>query len=94
MLENQEILKMAKLARLHVSDSEVEDLKTHLQAMLQYMENLQSLDLSSVEPMTAVEEPSTVLRDDVPGQSLSKEKAFENAPRVEQNHFVIPKVMG
>ena len=94
MLENKDILKLAKLSRLELSDADVESMKGHLQHMLSHLDELRSLDLSGIEPMTSVDEPATFLRPDVPGTCLSNELAFRNAPSVENEHFVIPKVIG
>ena len=47
----------------------------------------------NVEPMTAVENGATILREDVPVQGFTLEQAFANAPAVENDHFAIPKVM-
>jgi aspartyl-tRNA(Asn)/glutamyl-tRNA(Gln) amidotransferase subunit C len=94
MLENKDIQKLAKLSRLEISDVDVESMKGHLEHMLAHLDELRSLDLSGVEPMTSVDEPVTVLRADVPGGCLSHELAFRNAPRVDNDHFVIPKVIG
>ncbi len=94
MLSKEEILKIAKLSRLKVSDADVESVSARLDELLHHMEDLRSLDLSEVEPMTGVEDAPTVLREDVPQPSLSHEQAFANAPEVENDHFVIPKVIG
>ena len=94
MLENKDILKLAKLSRLELSDADVESMKGHLQNMLSHLDELRSLDLANVEPMTSVDEPATALRPDVVGECLPTELAFRNAPRVENDHFVIPKVIG
>ncbi len=94
MLSKEEILKIAKLSRLKVSDADVESVSARLDELLHHMEDLRSLDLSEVEPMTGVEDAPTVLREDIPQPSLSHEQAFANAPEVENDHFVIPKVIG
>ena len=91
MLEREEVLKLAKLSRLEVAEEDIESVKGHLDKMLNHLE---ALDLSDVEPMTAVENGATILREDVPVQGLSLEKAFMNAPAVENDHFAIPKVIG
>ena len=94
MLEREEVLKLAKLSRLEVAESDIESVKGHLDKMLNHLEALKALDLSDVEPMTAVENGATILREDVPVQGFSLEKAFMNAPAVENDHFAIPKVIG
>lgn len=94
MLENDEVLKLAKLSRLSISEEEIPTVKGHLDKMLNHLEALKALDLSNVEPMTAVETGETVLREDVPVQGFTLEQAFANAPAVENDHFAIPKVIG
>ncbi|HSQ43232.1 MAG TPA: Asp-tRNA(Asn)/Glu-tRNA(Gln) amidotransferase subunit GatC [Fibrobacteraceae bacterium] len=94
VLDRKDILKLAKLSRLELSDEDVEAMQGHLRGMLAHMQGLRNLDLSQVEPMTAVDEPPTTLRKDEPMDCLPREKAFQNAPHVENDHFVIPKVIG
>ena len=94
MLENDEVLKLAKLSRLSIPEEEIPAVKGHLDKMLNHLEALKALDLSNVEPMTAVETGETVLREDVPVQGFTLEQAFANAPAVENDHFAITKVIG
>ena len=94
MLSREDILKLAKLSRLKLSDADVDSVSKHLDKMLDHMEALRKLDLSKVEPMTSAEDATTLLREDVPQLSLSHEQAFMNAPAVENEHFAIPKVIG
>jgi aspartyl-tRNA(Asn)/glutamyl-tRNA(Gln) amidotransferase subunit C len=93
-MDTQEMDKLARLARLALDEKEKQQLGENLQEMLGYMEDIRSLDLQGVEPMTGFDAQETLLRADKVHQSLSSEKAFQNAPKVEQNHFAIPKVMG
>ena len=58
MLEREEVLKLAKLSRLEVAEGDIEAVKGHLDKMLDHLEALKALDLSNVEPMTAVENGS------------------------------------
>ncbi|WP_290744100.1 Asp-tRNA(Asn)/Glu-tRNA(Gln) amidotransferase subunit GatC [Fibrobacter sp. UBA4309] len=94
MLEREDVLKLAKLSRLEVADGDIDSVKGHLDKMLDHMEALKALDLSNVEPMTAVDNGATILREDVPVQGFSLDQAFANAPAVENDHFAIPKVIG
>lgn len=94
MLERSDILKLAKLSRLDISEADMESVSTHLGQMLSHMEALRELDLSDVDPMTGVENEATLLREDEPKPSLVPEQIFRNAPKVENDHFVIPKVIG
>jgi aspartyl-tRNA(Asn)/glutamyl-tRNA(Gln) amidotransferase subunit C len=88
-----DIQKLAKLSRLEVGPEAEGPLTHKLEAMLGYMESLRELDLEGVEPMASIEANDTVLRADEPTPGLTPEVAFANAPQVENNHFVIPKVM-
>ena len=94
MLEREEVLKLAKLSRLEVAEEDIESVKGHLDKMLNHLEALKALNLSDVEPMTAVENGAIILREDEPVQGFSLDQAFANAPAVENDHFAIPKVIG
>ncbi|MDR1759310.1 MAG: Asp-tRNA(Asn)/Glu-tRNA(Gln) amidotransferase subunit GatC [Fibrobacter sp.] len=94
MLGREDILKLAKLSRLSLPEAEIESVSGHIGDMLSHMETLRQLDLSSVEPMTGVEEGETILREDIPQPSLSYRETFMNAPAVENDQFAIPKVIG
>ena len=63
MLESEEVLKLAKLSRLSISEEEIPAIKGHLDKMLDHLDALKALDLSHVEPMTAVENGETILRE-------------------------------
>ena len=93
MLEREEVLKLAKLSRLSIAEEDIPAIKGHLDKMLDHLEALKALDLSNVEPMTAVENGATILREDVPVQGFTLDQAFANAPAVVNDHFAIPKVM-
>lgn len=92
-MDDKEILKLAKLARLDVSDADIPALKSHIDRMVGYFEQLRALPLENVEPLTGVEEGGAALRPDEPCAGFDSETAFANAPKVEAGHFVIPKVI-
>lgn len=94
MLEPQDMRKLAKLSRLDLPEDSIPALTASLESLLAHLDELKSLDLSAVEPMTSVDMPATMLRPDVPKPSLDQKLAFGNAPKVEADHFVIPKVIG
>ena len=93
-VQKEEILKMAKLARLEVTDDEVVRMQGSLGELLEYLDVLKQLDLKDVEPMTAVDSAPRPLRPDVEKPMLSKEQALRNAPEINLEHFSIPKVIG
>jgi aspartyl-tRNA(Asn)/glutamyl-tRNA(Gln) amidotransferase subunit C len=93
-VERQEILKLAKLARLEFSDAELEKMQASLGGLVEYLDMLKQLNLEGVEPMTAVDLDPRPLRPDVEGVMLSKEAALPNAPSTNPHQFSIPKVNG
>ena len=89
-----ELLKMAKLARLEFTDAELEKMGDSLGSLVEYLDMLKHLKLDDVEPMTSVDSAPRPLRPDVLQPMLSKEQALRNAPEVNLEHFSIPKVIG
>ncbi len=94
MITNEDVLRLGKLSRIAIREDEIEGYKKHLDKLVGYMDELKELDLKDVEPMTRVDDHVTELREDVVGESLTREQAFTNAPSTDQNHFTIPKVIG
>jgi aspartyl-tRNA(Asn)/glutamyl-tRNA(Gln) amidotransferase subunit C len=93
-VEKQEIEKLAKLARLEFSPEDLEKLQGSLGSLVEYLDTLKQIDLTGVEPMTAVDDSPRPLRPDVLGEMLPKTQALMNAPEVNLEHFSIPKVIG
>jgi aspartyl-tRNA(Asn)/glutamyl-tRNA(Gln) amidotransferase subunit C len=84
---------IARLARIAVSDSEVEALAPELNNILGWVEQLQEVDVSGVEPMTAVIPNHQRLRDDVVNDGGIRDKVLANAPVAEHGFFAVPKVI-
>ena len=93
-VNREQILKIAKLSRLDLSDADVEKMTSSLNKLVDYMAMLKQLDLKDVEPMLAVDTSARPLRPDENVPSLTKDKTFANAPAVNMDHFSIPKVIG
>ncbi|MFD2932302.1 Asp-tRNA(Asn)/Glu-tRNA(Gln) amidotransferase subunit GatC [Spirosoma flavum] len=85
--------KMAHLARLEVKPEEEADLLTSLNSVLDWMEQLNEVDTTGVEPLTHISNEINVLRDDVVGNHISREQALMNAPQHDEQFFEVPKVM-
>jgi len=90
----KEVDHIAALARLEFSDDEKQKFTHQLNDILQYIEKLNELDTSNVEPLSHVIELSNVFRDDVVKPSISPEEALKNAPAKTDNLFKVPKVIG
>ena len=88
-----EVKKIALLARLQFTPEEEERLTTELNEILNYMDKLNELDTSKVEPLYHVIETGNVFREDEVQPSLSQEDALKNAPKQFGGYFAVPKVL-
>ena len=89
----RDVEQVAKLARLEFSVSEQEQLAHDLNDILKYMEQLNVLDTSQVEPLSHVIELSNVFREDEVRPCVSREEALKNAPSKTDRFFKVPKVI-
>jgi aspartyl-tRNA(Asn)/glutamyl-tRNA(Gln) amidotransferase subunit C len=90
MLDRSEVLHVARLARLRLSDEEVERMSRELSKVLDYIEQISELDLEDVPPTSHVVEVSGGLRADEPRPSLPREEALGAAPAVAADGFEVP----
>ncbi len=84
---------IAKLARIAMSDAEVEALVPELNNILGWVEQLQEVDVAGVEPMTAVIPNTLRLREDEVTDGRIREAVLANAPVAEHGFFAVPKVI-
>ncbi len=89
-ITREEVLHVAKLARLELTDDEVERLTGQLSAILEAVSKVSELDLSDVPPTSHPLELVNVWRDDEPGPSLPLEDVFANAPERDGDFFRVP----
>jgi aspartyl-tRNA(Asn)/glutamyl-tRNA(Gln) amidotransferase subunit C len=94
MIDRDEVLHVARLARLALSDDEVERMARELSAVLDHVERISELDLEGVPPTTHVVDVAGVLREDEPRPSLPREVVLEQAPAVEDGGFLVPSPGG
>jgi len=87
------VRKVATLARLALSEEEVETFQGQLGRILEHIEHLKKLDVSEVEPTAHTYPVFNVVREDEPRHGLSKEAAIGLAPRAANGLFVVPKVI-
>ena len=90
----KDVEHVAALARLSFSEEEKQKLTAQLNDILRYMEQLNQLDTSNVEPLSHVIELKNVFREDVLRPSLPREEALKNAPAKTEEFFKVPKVIG
>ncbi|TML05570.1 MAG: Asp-tRNA(Asn)/Glu-tRNA(Gln) amidotransferase subunit GatC [Actinobacteria bacterium] len=90
MIDREQVLHVARLARLELSEDEVGRMTTELSKILDHIEKIGELDLEGVPPTSHVVEVTGALRADVPRPSLPREVAFENAPDIADDGFRVP----
>ncbi len=93
-LSESEVRHVAMLARLSLSDEQVETLRGELNSILGHIDTIQQLDLDGVEPMTHAVPLVNSTRDDVVRPGLPHEMALLNAPDAEDSAFRIPRIVG
>jgi aspartyl-tRNA(Asn)/glutamyl-tRNA(Gln) amidotransferase subunit C len=89
-----DVRRIARLARIRVTDAEAASLARDLAAVLGYVELLDSLDTSGIEATSTVIPLATPLRADEPAVPLAPEVVVMNAPAAEGSAFAVPKVLG
>jgi len=87
------VRKVAKLSRLDLTKAEVEEFTEQLSAILEYVEKMNELDTTGVEPLAHCLPISNVFREDSVKGSLGTEKTLANAPQRDGEYFKVPKIM-
>ncbi|SMP51418.1 aspartyl/glutamyl-tRNA(Asn/Gln) amidotransferase subunit C [Neorhodopirellula lusitana] len=94
MTSNVNIEKLARLAKLQLSEAEQESFGRQVTDILTFVEKLSELDTEGVEPMTSALDIDNRFRDDTPAGSLSPETATQTAPAAKDGFFLVPPVLG
>ncbi len=92
-ITKQEVEHVAKLARLELTEQDKDKLIEQMSNILTYVEKLNELDTTGVEPTSHVLDITNVLRQDVTVGSLSQEQALGNAPDKAAGHYRVPKII-
>jgi aspartyl-tRNA(Asn)/glutamyl-tRNA(Gln) amidotransferase subunit C len=90
MIDRDQVLHVARLARLELSEAEVEKMSSELSSILDHIEKISELDLEDVEPTSHVVEVENVLRADEPRESWPRERILEPAPDPADGGFRVP----
>jgi aspartyl-tRNA(Asn)/glutamyl-tRNA(Gln) amidotransferase subunit C len=90
MIDRAQVLHVARLARLRLSEEEVDRMAGEMSTILEHVETMNELDLEGIEPTTHVVQLQNVLREDVPRDSLPRERALEQAPDAADGGFRVP----
>ena len=87
----EEVRHIARLARLRLTEVEEVGMADQLSKILDYIEQLNELDTSGVEPMSHVLDLVNATRDDIVEQRISHEDALRNAPAADSDYFRVPR---
>lgn len=90
MIDREQVLHVARLARLRLDEGEVETMAGELSGILEHVDRIAELDLEGVEPTSHVVALENVLRADEPHESLKPEVALAQAPDPQDGAFRVP----
>lgn len=94
-LTKDDVLKLARLARLHLTDEEVRAFHKEITAILNYVEQLQAVDVRGVAPTYQVTGLKNVLRKDEPvPYGITPQELLKNAPATERGHIKVKRMVG
>lgn len=92
-IDRDMLRRVAHLARLEVKETEEEALLASLTEVLTWMEQLNEIDTTGVEPLTHLSETVNALREDMARQTITHEQALTSAPHHDADYFRVPKVL-
>lgn len=92
MITVKDVEHVAKLARLQLTEEEKEKFTKQLGDVLKYVEQMNEVDTTGVEPMAHAFDMVNVMRDDVVVHEQTKEELMKNAPEEENGFFRVPKI--
>ena len=93
-ISKEQVRHVALLARLELSDEQVEQIGGDLNSILEHIDQIRQLDLEGVEPTAHPLDVVNTTRPDVIKPGLSQDDALKNAPQAENGSFVIPQIVG
>ncbi|MBN1787122.1 MAG: Asp-tRNA(Asn)/Glu-tRNA(Gln) amidotransferase subunit GatC [Sedimentisphaerales bacterium] len=92
-IDIEQVKQVAKLARLDLTEAEISQFTTQLGAILEYVEKLNQLDTSKVEPLAHCLPINNCLRADEVKESLGTDKTVTNAPQTDGRFFLVPRIL-
>jgi aspartyl-tRNA(Asn)/glutamyl-tRNA(Gln) amidotransferase subunit C len=94
-LSREDVLKLAQLARLSLTDDEVEEFRGELSAILAYVQQLQGVDVSGLKPTTQVSGLTNVMREDILlDYGIDREDLLRNVPHIEDEMIKVKRMVG
>ena len=92
-VDTNTVKRIARLARLAIDDSQLPPMADELNAILNWVQQLEEVNVEGVAPLTSVVEQTLKMRDDVVTDGGYPDNLMKNAPQAEDNFFVVPKVV-
>ncbi len=92
-LTREEVIHIARLARLELTDREIERYQEQLSSILEYADRLKAVDTSQIPPTSSVLPARSRFREDSPIDSLAVDQVLKNAPQSEKNQFKVPPAL-
>lgn len=92
-IDKETVDKVAHLARLELAEDEKVKMMKDMGKILDFMAKLNEVDTSGVEPLVYMTDEINVLREDVVKQEITHEEALKNAPKHDENYFLVAKVI-
>jgi aspartyl-tRNA(Asn)/glutamyl-tRNA(Gln) amidotransferase subunit C len=93
-IDSETVDKIAHLARLELAENEKQEMIGDMNKILGFMAKLNEIDTSGVEPLVYLSKEVNVFRDDVVKQEVTHEEALQNAPKHDDQYFLVAKVIG
>jgi aspartyl-tRNA(Asn)/glutamyl-tRNA(Gln) amidotransferase subunit C len=90
VIDREQVLHVARLARLRLSEEETEQMSRELSTILDHIEKIEELDLDDVEPTSHVVEVENVLREDISRESMPRDRALAETPDAAEGGFRVP----
>jgi aspartyl-tRNA(Asn)/glutamyl-tRNA(Gln) amidotransferase subunit C len=92
-ITRKEVEYVAHLSRLELTEEEMQRLQGQLDSILGYMDKLNELDTTGVEPMVHAIQAQPIVREDLAGSSLPRKEALQNAPESADGCFKVPRII-
>ena len=93
-ISREEVAGIARLARIAVSDEELDQLAGQLDTIVEAVSAVQAVDTEGVEPMSHPHSVEAAMREDVQRTTLTQAQALDQAPEVEDDRFMVPQILG
>ena len=93
-ITREEVIHVAKLARLEMDENEIDKFSTQIGTILEYFETLNRVDTTGIRPTSHAIFLTNAFREDDEKEHVDRESALANAPEKEDGYFIVPKVIG